>query len=117
MENSFIQVLLYFIPAVLVLLACFLILKKFLDNEQKLKLLSLKRDMNGTTLPLRLQAYERLTIFLERIGPNNRCCSGCRNLTRLFAKCKANCWLPSESEFEHNLSANRSTYHHVPGKW
>jgi hypothetical protein len=65
------EVLLYFIPAALVLMAAFLLIKKFLDNDYKLRILDLKRTIQKETIPLRLQAYERLTLYLERISPNN----------------------------------------------
>jgi hypothetical protein len=69
--NNLIQVLLYFIPAALVLGACYLMVQKSFDNEQKIRLLELKKGNQKDTLPLCLQAYERIIVFLERISPNN----------------------------------------------
>ena len=36
-----------------------------------LKMLEMKRETKKEVLPLRLQAYERLTLFIERINPVN----------------------------------------------
>ena len=63
--------LLYFIPAVLVLFAVFMLVKRFMDRDYKLRMLEAKVSMQKNSLPLKLQAYERLVLFLERISPNN----------------------------------------------
>ena len=102
MENL-IQVLLYFVPALLVLGTCYLLLKKYLDNEQKMKLLSLKRDMQGTTLPLRLQAYERLAVFLERITPNSLLFR-VQKPNQTVRELQGDLLNTIRAEFEHNLS-------------
>ena len=59
------------IPAGLVLYAMFLTVKSFLGKEMESKLLDLKMRNSDTILPIRLQAYERVCLFLERITPNN----------------------------------------------
>lgn len=41
----------------------------FLNNQSKI--IGLKKASLKTTLPLRLQAYERLALFVERINPSN----------------------------------------------
>lgn len=65
------EVLLYFIPALLILVAAYMMVSKFLDKEYKIRLLEAKRDMQKDVVPLRLQAYERMCLFLERISANN----------------------------------------------
>jgi hypothetical protein len=42
-----------------------------LDNDQKRREYELKKSALGTITPLKIQAYERVVIFLERINPNN----------------------------------------------
>lgn len=59
------------LPAGLVLYGMFLTTKSFLSKDFDGKLVKLKSQYTETTLPLRLQAYERMTLFLERISPNN----------------------------------------------
>jgi len=59
------------LPAALVLYAMYLGIKIMIDKE----LISQKAEIRGKsieiTLPVRLQAYERICLFLERISPNN----------------------------------------------
>jgi len=59
------------IPALLVLYAMYLTVKNVLNKEIANKEIDLKIKNYETILPLRLQAYERLTLLLERISPNN----------------------------------------------
>ena len=97
------EILLYFLPALVVLLAVYMLIKKFLDNSYKLRLLEAKRAIQKEVLPLRLNAYERICLLLERISPNNllvrtnRSGMSARELqTELLAAIRA--------EYEHNLS-------------
>lgn len=59
------------VPSLLVLYAVFLVVKAFLQKEFDKRLLDIKIKNSETVLPLRLQAYERICLFLERIAPNN----------------------------------------------
>src|ERR1044071_3149142 len=63
--------LLYFVPAALVLFVVFMLVKRFMDRDYKLRLMEMKESMQKNALPLKLQACERLVLFLERISPNN----------------------------------------------
>ena len=66
--TDFLQLL---VPAALVLYAVYLIVRSFLQKEFDKKLVDLKMSNNATIMPLRLQAYERICLLLERISPNN----------------------------------------------
>lgn len=44
---------------------------KYLEQQHKTKLLELRKQTLDKTLPLKLQAYERLILFLERIAFEN----------------------------------------------
>jgi hypothetical protein len=57
------------LPAVVVFLTTYFILKQYLDNEQKKKLLEINMKNHELVAPLRFQAYERMVLFLERITP------------------------------------------------
>ncbi len=59
------------IPASLVLYAVYLIVRSFMIKEIELKKLEVRTRAIETILPARLQAYERMTLFLERIAPQN----------------------------------------------
>lgn len=56
--------------AAIVFLTSFFTIKRFIESEQKKQLLELKFNSKSTVTPLRIQAYERLALFLERIEPN-----------------------------------------------
>lgn len=59
------------IPPTAVIIAMHLLTKRYFDKDLQTKSLDLKMQKNGKTLPVRLQAYERMTLFLERISPNS----------------------------------------------
>jgi hypothetical protein len=58
-------------PAAIVLYAMFLVTKSFLNKDFNTKLIELKLKHFDTTIHIRLQAYERMALFLERITPTN----------------------------------------------
>lgn len=66
---ALLEILKYTLPALVVLLATFLIVNRFLISQTQRKQLSLFQESQDITLRLRLQAYERLIIFVERISP------------------------------------------------
>jgi hypothetical protein len=66
------------LPAAAVMYAMFLVVRSFLSGhyemmrkEYEKKLLDLKVMTSEKVLPLRLQAYERMCLFLERISLHN----------------------------------------------
>lgn len=59
------------LPAALVLYAMYLTVRSFLQKDLAASQTDLRADYARTLLPIRLQAYERMALFLERIAPNN----------------------------------------------
>ncbi len=59
------------IPAALVLLGMYLLVKNFLQKDFEKKLADLRMKSAETILPIRLQAYERVCLLLERVSPSN----------------------------------------------
>jgi hypothetical protein len=59
------------IPALLVLYAMYLTVKNVLEKDIERKEVDFKIKNYETLLPMRMQAYERITLLLERISPNN----------------------------------------------
>lgn len=49
----------------------FYLIKPHLDRSESIQLAELKKTISNQTLPLRLQAYERVVLFIERINPAN----------------------------------------------
>ncbi|HRC32729.1 MAG TPA: hypothetical protein PK736_04735 [Bacteroidia bacterium] len=70
MEKSIIDIIFYLAAPAFVLAAVYFLIRQFLNREYRLRLIEVKRMMVKETLPLRLQAYERMILFLERISPN-----------------------------------------------
>lgn len=56
------------IPALIVFLTIYLVLKKFIQGQENMKAYELKANQQSQSLPLRMQAYERLSLFCERIN-------------------------------------------------
>lgn len=67
----FIDVFKFLLPAVVVFLVSYFTLKKMLDNHYEQRLLEFRQQNRKSMLPAKIQAYERLTIYLERINPSN----------------------------------------------
>lgn len=65
---DFIKIL---VPASIVLYAAFLMVRAFVQKEIEQKKLEVRGKSIETILPIRLQAYERMTLFLERMAPQN----------------------------------------------
>ncbi len=59
------------IPALAVLYAMYLTITSFLTKDLEKKVMEYKMKNTELILPIRLQAYERMCLFLERITPNN----------------------------------------------
>jgi hypothetical protein len=90
------------LPASLVLYAAYLFVRTQIQKEIEIRKLEIHGKGIETVLPIRLQAYERMTLFLERISPQNL-------LVRLNAGMPAREFhqlLLQEirSEFNHNVS-------------
>lgn len=59
------------IPASVVLYGIYLTVKSFINRDIELKKLEVRSRSIETVLPNRLQAYERMCLFLERMSPPN----------------------------------------------
>lgn len=69
--NVWIQLLQIILPSLITAGVIFLIIKEFLKSEQKRKELEIKKQTVQQTTPMKIQAYERMIIFLERINPSS----------------------------------------------
>jgi len=65
------EILKYTLPGLVVFAAVYFTLDSYLASENKRKNMELRASYFRESLPIRLQAYERLTLFLERISPIN----------------------------------------------
>ena len=65
------DILKYTIAGLGVVWIAFYLIKPYLERDEKIQMLEFRRTISNQTLPLRLQAYERLVLFIERINPGN----------------------------------------------
>ena len=101
--DYFIDILKIMLPAGLVFVAAYLIIKRFLDNDQKRREHEIKKNNQAALAPLRLQAYERIIIFLERINPNTLVVRVNKNGMSSY-QLHLELLKTIKSEYEHNLS-------------
>ncbi|MCB0444799.1 MAG: hypothetical protein R2812_11080 [Gelidibacter sp.] len=102
-SEKIIDLFLYAIPALITGGIAYYFFKEHTKNEDGRRRFLLQKDMQVNALPLRLQAYERMAIFLERITPSKlliRVAPTSSNKESYESLLIANI----EQEFEHNLS-------------
>ena len=97
------EILKFTIPALIMFWAVRSLFKEFLQGQQQLRVMEIRQQQSNTTLPLRLQAYERLSLFIERI-----------NIPNLVMRLKSEgmsagalrvaLMMGVQQEFEHNLT-------------
>ena len=97
------EVILYAVPALITGMIAYYFFKEHTKNEDGRRRFLLHKDIQVNTLPIRLQAYERMALFLERIAP-------AKLLVRVSPTSSDESAYESllvatiEQEFEHNLS-------------
>jgi hypothetical protein len=97
------ELLKYTIPSLVVLATAYYLLKMFLDKETEKTQMQMRLDVQKISLPIRMQAYERLVLLLERIEPAGLLVR--TNLPGMNASQLQSALIQSiRSEFEHNLS-------------
>lgn len=67
--SKILELLFYILPAVITGLVAFYFFENFVKNENNRRNFILRQENQKQALPIRLQAFERLTLFLERINP------------------------------------------------
>ncbi|MFI1771376.1 hypothetical protein [Thalassobellus citreus] len=98
-----IDLFLFAIPSLITGVIAYYFFKEHTKNEDGRRRYLLKKDMQVNAMPLRLQAYERMALFLERLSPSkllirvNPTSSNKEDYVNLLTQ-------SIEQEFEHNLS-------------
>jgi hypothetical protein len=59
------------VPALVVFFTVYYVLKLFLEKDRERHMAEMKKEQIGSSFPLKMQAYERLAIFCERISIPN----------------------------------------------
>ncbi|GAA3606147.1 hypothetical protein Q4Q39_11365 [Flavivirga amylovorans] len=94
---------LFAIPSLITGCIAYYFFKEHTKNEDGRRRFLLKKDLQVTAMPLRLQAYERMALFLERITPS-KLLIRTTPLTSNKEDYEALLIHTIEQEFEHNLS-------------
>lgn len=103
MQEAIFEILKITIPSLIVFLTAFLVVRSYARKEYEVRKLEYGQSHQKDIIPLRLQAYERLSLFLERIAPNNliqRVRQSEMNAQQLQIQLIASI----RGEYEHNLS-------------
>jgi hypothetical protein len=101
--TKLIELLSYTLPAIITGVVAYYFFNLHTKNEEGRRRYLLNKDTQKDSLPLRLQAFERMTLFLERINPG-------KLLIRVSPNSEdkndyENLLISSiEQEFEHNLT-------------
>ena len=98
-----IEIFKYCIPAICVLLATWLVMHRFYKSEAEKRLWELKRLSQKEISPIRMRAYERLTLLLERTTPEHMLIE--LNLSEMTPlQVQAHLMRTIRQEYDHNLS-------------
>ena len=101
--DDILQLFAYLLPAVVTGLVAFYFFRMHTKNEEGRRRFLLHKDSQKNTLPIRLQAYERMALFLERIALTNLVVRVAPQSADKTAY--ENLLIRTiENEFEHNLS-------------
>ena len=63
------DVIKYTIAGLATVALAYYLVRPHLDRIENFQLLELRKSISNQTLPLRLQAYERMVLFVERVNP------------------------------------------------
>ena len=101
--QKILELFLYILPAIITGAIAYYFFREHTKNEESRRRFLLHKQTQESTLPIRLQAYERMSLFLERINPN-----------KLLVRVKPNTSDKNsyeslliasiEQEYDHNLS-------------
>ena len=69
--DNFTSALVIIAPTLIVAGGMYLLIKNLLERDYRLKLLESRRLLQKEMLPLKLQAIERMVVFLERLRPES----------------------------------------------
>jgi hypothetical protein len=65
------EILRYTIPSLIVFAGVYLLVRSFLTQQLERERLRVRLEAQSQTLPLKMAAYERASIFLQRIAPES----------------------------------------------
>ncbi|MGK0387781.1 MAG: hypothetical protein ACI94Y_000507 [Maribacter sp.] len=99
----FLEIVKVTVPALIVFATVYFLFKKYTENLLRQQAIATKQDNKGIAFPLRMQAYERLVLFCERISLHNLMLR-VRNENMSAADLKIALMVSIQQEYEHNIS-------------
>src|SRR5690625_5320648 len=105
--NTALIVLISILPGILVAVIAYVLIEKFLNNENLRRQIEIQKISTDHITPQRLSAYERMALFLERIKPTAL-------IRRISAQSTAKNYevlliQAIQSEWEHNRSEEHTS--------
>lgn len=67
--DLFIEIVKYSMPAIVAFITIYMIMKQFLEHQLRKESMDIRRLNQQAITPVRLQAYERVVLLMERIHP------------------------------------------------
>ncbi|GAK91012.1 hypothetical protein JCM19297_2457 [Nonlabens ulvanivorans] len=103
MQDALLSLFQSLLPSFIIAVIAYYFLSSFMKNEERRRRFITVRESQGKTLPTRMASYERMTLFLERIKPNNLVV---RTLAGSMTKLQYEQTLIAaiDQEFEHNIA-------------
>lgn len=101
--EAILQILKYTIPSIIIFVGMYFILKSFLVSEERKREFKYRTDKTKLITPIKLQAFERMILFLERINLSNlviRTYANGMSAKALQSKMHATI----REEYEHNIA-------------
>ncbi len=109
----FLELIKYTVPSIIVLVFTMILVRWFLKSENERRRQELILVRNKESLPLKISAYERLTLFLERISAESIVIREQPN-TRTVKELHSKLLSAIRTEYEHNLAMQ---VHLPPSTW
>ncbi len=102
-ESKLLEIAAYTLPALITGGVAYVMMQKFYNSEDSKRKFELIRENQKLALPIRLQAYERMVLLLERINPSQLLLRIAPTSTSKqdYATLLAH---QIQTEFEHNLT-------------
>jgi hypothetical protein len=101
--NTFLEILKIVLPSLVVLAASYYTLDRYLTQDAENRKIEQRKTDKRITLPLQLQAYERIVLLLERIAPE-QLLMRVQQPKMTVGQLQRALLLNIRSEYEHNMS-------------
>lgn len=101
--DQFLEILKYILPALIVFITVYYLMKNYIKGQLNLKRIENQQAHDKLSLPLRLQAYERLILLCERMSIDDLLLR-LRTRDMNSMELKNVLMLAVKQEFDHNLA-------------